>query len=523
LVELDAQRERVAQEFDALLGNSPAAAKKCPKCQVGSLDKEHYSGTPQAVQVLSDFDAMCLLFPHSMQEKLISWHEQPRVQSLREQARARLLLLESRTGHWLRAGHITLQAAERQLDWMETLLRRESYLALLVERPATHERLLHVLGAARWPARYLVRHPGVIDELAGPGLLESRFDAAALERELQGRRAALASTGQADEEELMNLLRRSCHAETFRTLVRDVEQRITVEQVADDLSALADTLLSVAARWSWNFVRRRHRDDPQLGIVAYGKLGGKELGYRSDLDLVFLFDDDAANAPQIYTGFVRKLITWFSLTTDAGDMFEIDTELRPNGNSGLLVTTLDAYTDYQQQRGGNAAWTWEHQAMTRARCVLGSERIRQRFDSVRHAVITAQRDPVLLRKEIVNMRERMRAAHPIAANQFDLKQSPGGMVDAEFAVQYLVLAHSAQHPQLQANVGNIALLERAEIAGLLPEGIGMGAAAAYRRLRHEQHRARLDEQPTRVGWESLSAQRYAILALWDVVFGELPR
>jgi glutamate-ammonia-ligase adenylyltransferase len=507
LVELDAHRERVAQEFDTLLGGSGQAAcgKGCAKTQAGESD--------------TDPEAVLALFPPELRARVAAWCEQPRVQMLHEQPRARLLHLTRRTGGWLREGRITPDAVLRQLDWAETLLRRESYLALLLERPATHERLLHVLGAARWPARYLIRHPGVIDELAGPGLLESRFDAEALTGELASRRAALARAGEDSEEELMDLLRRAHHAETFRTLVRDVEGRITVEQVADDLSALADTVLAVAAGWCWDFLKRRHQGAPCLGIVAYGKLGGKELGYGSDLDLVFLFDDESDSAPEIYAAYVRKLIVWLTLKTGEGDLYEIDTELRPNGNSGLLVTSLDAYADYQQQRGSNAAWTWEHQAMTRARCVLGSAVMCERFDAVRRAVITAPRDAAALRQEIITMRERMRTAHPVKAGQFDLKHSPGGMIDAEFAVQYLVLAHAGEHPQLQANAGNIALLQRAEAAALLPVGAGTQAACAYRALRRAQHKARLDEQPTQVAPEQLAVERDAILALWQTVFG----
>jgi len=262
---------------------------------------------------------------------------------------------------------------------------------------------------------------------------------------------------------------------------------------------------------------------PQFAVIGYGKLGGKELGYGSDLDIVFVYgkgedntDDDAAEA---YTALVRKLINWLTVKTGEGDLFEIDTALRPNGNSGLLITTFDAYANYQQQRGSNTAWTWEHQAMTRARFVLGSEELRQRFDQVREAVITAPRDTEALRTEIVTMRERVRGAHPVKPGYFDVKHSAGGMVDAEFAVQYLVLSQSAQHPELRDNVGNIALLQRAEAAGLLPASVGQAAADAYRELRRIQHRARLNEAPTQVELPELQAERDAVLALWGAVFG----
>jgi glutamate-ammonia-ligase adenylyltransferase len=403
-------------------------------------------------------------------------------------------------------------------DWIEPLLRRESYLALLWERPGVHERLLRLLGAARWPARYILQHPGVIDELASEQLFSERFDANDFEMDLEDRRRALQRTGEDDDEQLLNLLRRAHHAEVFRTLARDLEGMLTVEQVSDDLSALADAVLRVTARWCWQRLKVRHRDEPQFGIIGYGKLGGKELGYGSDLDIVFVYEDDDDRAPEAYGAFVRKLINWLSTKTAEGDLFEIDTALRPNGSSGLLITTFDAYANYQQQRGSNTAWTWEHQAMTRARFVCGMPKLSPLFDSVREAVITAPRDAQALKREIVAMREKVRAARPVRAGRFDVKHSPGGMVDAEFAVQFLVLSQSALHRELIPNVGNIALLNRAEACGLLPKGVGEAAARAYRELRRVQHQARLNEEPTQLAADAMQAERDAILALWRSVF-----
>lgn len=508
---LDAHRELVAQEFDILLGGT--GHKQCSNGGCGG---------PRAAAAASpapDLEALLEQLPAKVRERVAEWRTHPRVQGLRDEARARLFRIVQRTGRWLAEGQVNEDAAVRLVGWLEPLLRRESYLALLLERPSVHEHLLHLLGAARWPARYMMQHPGVIDELAGDALLSERFVPADFERELGLRLAALQSTGEDDDENLLDLLRRAHHAETFRTLARDVERRITVEQVADDLSALADSVLRVTAEWCWGRLRNRHREQPQFAIIGYGKLGGKELGYGSDLDIVFVFDDDDERAPEVYAAFARKLINWLTVKTGEGDLFEIDTALRPNGNSGLLVTSFQAYADYQQQRGSNTAWTWEHQAMTRARFVMGSEGLHARFDAVRQAVITAPRDAAALRSEIVAMRERVRSAHPAPADQFDVKHSPGGMVDAEFAVQYLVLAHSAAHPELQGNVGNIALLQRAEAAGLLPAGVGRAAADAYRTLRHVQHRARLNEEPTRVPPETLAAEQGAVRALWRAVFG----
>jgi glutamate-ammonia-ligase adenylyltransferase len=502
LSDLDAHREVVAHEFDILLGGD----RECKSCQT------------QAGRERPELEAVLDLFKGEARARLAHWQDSPKVKGLRDDARARLMRLLQRTAQWLKEGRVEVDAVVRMADWMEPLMRRESYLAMMLERPAVHERLLRLLGAAKWPARYLVQHPGVIDELANGDVLQQRFVAQDFEAELQARRAALKRTGEDDEENLLNLLRRAHHAEVFRTLARDVEGRLSVEQVADDLSAMADAVLRITAQWCWSCLKSRHREAPQFGIIAYGKLGGKELGYGSDLDIVFVYEDADERAQEVYGAFVRKLINWFTVKTAEGDLFEIDTALRPNGSSGLLVTTFAAYADYQQQRGSNTAWTWEHQAMTRARFVMGEEHIAKQFEEVQRAVISAPRDESALKSEIVTMRNRVRSAHAIKSELFDVKHSPGGMVDAEFAVQYLVLMHSAKHPEMAHNVGNIALLQSAEKAGLLPHGVGFKAASAYRELRRVQHKARLNEEPTQVSQAALHAEREAILALWAAVF-----
>ena len=611
LSDLDVHRELVAGEFDILLGGKPDC-KGCsplPKAPVWQLD-ELLEQLPEQ-------------WPVSLRDRLALWRGHPRILALRDDSRARLGRLVQLTAQWVLEGTVTETAALRLIDWIEPLLRRESYLALLMERPAVHERLLRLLGAAKWPARYLMLHPGVIDELASDAMLHERFDVATFSRELQMRLAALKRTGEADEESCVNLLRRAHHAEVFRTLARDVEAVLSVEQVADDLSALAESILGIATSWCWQHLKIRHRETPHFAIIAYGKLGGKELGYGSDLDIVFIYEDDDERAPEVYAAFVRKLINWLTVKTAEGDLYEIDTALRPNGNSGLLITPFEAYARYQQQRGSNTAWTWEHQAMTRARLVaptlpalrgslppegalrlwpgeagstapaglesaptlvasrtalppggaappgarqsqfrgsnlhgqgqgqaghlaapdllllpMGKDRdegfpspeesspspsaslldLQSRFDAVRRAVISAPRDAAALRDEIVAMREKVRAAHPVRGGKFDVKHSAGGMVDAEFAVQCLVLSHSGKHLELVDNVGNIALLLLAEAAGLLPNGVGRRAADAYRELRRVQHRARLDEEPTQVAPPALQAEKDAIQALWEAVF-----
>ncbi len=506
-------REFVAGEFDALLheGQAPApnsADASCKTC----------GPAPLPIDSESFIDSL----PSELAARVKPWCEQPKIKALRDDSKLRLARLITRAADAVTAERCTMAAALSFIDWLEPLLRRDSYLALLVERPEVHSRLLRLLGLARWPTRYLMRHPGVIDELADERLLHSRFNATEFVAELDARHEAWTQSGQADEESLLDTLRRAHHAEVFRTLVRDVEGHITVEQVADDLSALADATLGCALRWCWQHFKQKHlsleEGGPRIAVIAYGKLGGKELGYGSDLDVVFLYDDAHENAAEIYALYVRKLIGWLTLRTGAGELFDIDTALRPNGASGLLVTSIKRFADYQTGRGSNTAWTWEHQAITRARFCAGYLPLEAQFEAVRHAVMCAPRDATALRAEVQSMRDKVRSAHRVQASMFDVKHSAGGMMDVEFTVQFLLLEFSRSHAELLDNVGNIALLQRAESVALLPLGAGTAAADAYRDLRRAQHAARLNEAPTQVSMEAMAVQRDAVMALWKKVF-----
>jgi glutamate-ammonia-ligase adenylyltransferase len=509
-------RELVATEFDALLhdGQAPGAVRPpgtggCKTCGQGPL--------PLDSETLLD------KLPAELAERVRPFAQSPKVQAMRDESKLRLGRLMVRAALCVADESCTMNAALRFVDWLEPLLRRESYIALLAERPEVQKRLLRLLGLARWPMQYLMRHPAVIDELADERQMADRFDRASFVADLEERHAAWVRSGEADEGLVLDTLRRAHHAEVFRTLVRDVEQRITVEQVADDLSSLADAVLDCCVRWAWSHLKQRHRETPQFAVIAYGKLGGLELGYGSDLDVVFLYDDadepDPDRAQEVYAAFVRKLIAWLTLRTAAGELFDIDTALRPNGNSGLLVTSIASFEKYQRGRGSNAAWTWEHQAITRARCATGPAALAERFEATRRAVMAAERDPEALKAEVHTMRDKVRAARPVKPGLYDVKHSDGGMMDAEFAVQYLVLRFGATHPSLLDNKGNIALLQRAEREGLLPAHVGMAAADAYRELRRAQHRARLDERPTQFDPAELATERAAIQALWRAVFG----
>lgn len=405
----------------------------------------------------------------------------------------------------------------RCFDLLETVGRRGAYLALLTEYPAALRRVLSVLGATRWGGGYLIRHPQLLDELLDDEAIDSPFDWPAFKDALR-RRLAVADGA----EHQMDLLRHAHQAEVFRILLLDLAGRLSVEHVSDRLSELADAMLDVTIEVVWSQLAKRHRDTPCFAAIAYGKLGGKELGYASDLDLIFLYDDPDERAADVYTTFARRLITWLTTATGAGTLFDIDLRLRPNGEAGLLVTDLDAFRRYQLREGdaANTAWVWEHQALTRARYSAGDARIGAAFEAIRVQVLTTPRDAAVLAREIVEMREKVLAGHPNTTERFDLKHDRGGMVDIEFAVQYWVLLHAARHPEMIRNTGNIALLREVSRFGLMSEEEAETVGAAYRTYRKLQHWLRLDGmEKARVEPERVAAERQAVAALWARVFG----
>jgi len=276
-------------------------------------------------------------------------------------------------------------------------------------------------------------------------------------------------------------------------------------------------LLDETLHFVWRGLRKRHRDIPLFSIVGYGKLGGKELGYASDLDIIFLHDDPDDDAAENYARLAQRINTWLGSTTAAGVLYETDLRLRPNGAAGLLVSSVEAFRDYQFGQ----AWVWEHQALTRARAVCGDPDIGARFEQVRIDVLCQQRNLEELRREVINMRQKMRDAHPNATELFDLKHDPGGIVDVEFIVQYLVLGYAARQPRLTDNIGNLALLNLAAELDLIPADMAAEAISAYRLFRTRQHALRLQgERYARLEGTEVGNEIAAVLALWAWVFEE---
>ena len=252
-------------------------------------------------------------------------------------------------------------------------------------------------------------------------------------------------------------------------------------------------------------------------MIGYGKMGGKELGYASDLDLVYLFDDDAMDAEENYTRLSQRLNSWLSSQTPAGILFETDLRLRPNGDSGLLAVSVDAFRDYQLKN----AWPWEHQALTRARFCAGDPAVGRRFEEIRVEILRLPRELAKLKEDVVAMRQKMYDAHALNSDTgFALKHDPGGIIDVEFIVQYLILGHAHQYPELTGNLGNIALLRIAGELGLIDPAQAKAAGNAYREYRRLQHARRLSATPKApIPREEVEAHIAAVTTLWQSVLG----
>ena len=399
----------------------------------------------------------------------------------------------------------------RGVDLLEAIARRASYLALLAERPEALERVTRMIGASSWAAEYVTLHPLLLDELLDDRLLYAPPDWPGFEFAL---RAALAAAG-ADVERQMNAVREQHQSQLFSLLAQDLAGLLTVEVLADHLSQLADIVLQISMEACWAQVATRHREKPRFAVIAYGKLGGKELGYASDLDIIFVYDDADERAAENYARLAQRYNNWLSARTSAGALFETDLQLRPSGSSGLLVSSVEAFREYQE----HAAWSWEHQALTRARYCAGDREVGESFERIRTRILERERDPAALAREVLAMRDKLHAAHPNRSGLFDLKHDAGGMIDIEFSVQFLVLANAHRHPGLTRNLGNIALLGIAADLGLIDRGTAEKCRIAYRDFRRLQHALRLNgAQYARVPPDQASGDAQAVRQLWDSVF-----
>lgn len=416
----------------------------------------------------------------------------------------------------------------RLLDLVEAVARRSVYLALLVENPLALSQLVKLFAASPWIARYLTRHPLLLDELMDPRTLYAPPEREPLQQELLQR---MSEVDPDDDERVMDVLRHFKQTNVLKVAAADLAGALPLTKVSDRLTWIAEIVVDAVLEQGWRHLVARHGRplcsadgrvcDKGFAVVAYGKLGGVELGYGSDLDLVFLHggEDDSLDTdgekplplPVFFARLGQRMIHIFTAHTPAGVLYDVDLRLRPDGASGMMVSSLRAYRAYQKDK----AWIWEHQALVRARVVAGDPLIARQFDALRREVLGKPRDPETLRREVREMRERMREANSRSkAGEFDLKQDRGGIADIEFMVQYGVLAWAAGHPELLEFTDNIRILERLAGAGLMPDEETGLLTEAYRTFRDHLHHLTLQELPGVVPEAEYAVQREAVAALW---------
>ncbi len=423
----------------------------------------------------------------------------------------------------------------RLLDLIQSIQRRTTYLALLLEHPSALVHLARLAEASPWISTYLARHPALLDELLDSRTLYDPPQRSELEAEIDRR---LSRSPEPDLERVMEELCLFKQVNTLRVAAADITGVLPLMRVSDHLSFIAEVVLGAVLSLAWDHLVKRHGHpkcrmdgvdlDRGFAVVAYGKLGGLELGYGSDLDLVFLHAGSEAHAtggkkPLDTTTFFARLgqrvLHILTAHTAAGLLYEIDMRLRPSGTSGLLVSPVDAFGDYQR----NDAWTWEHQALVRARPVGGDPEMADAFDRIRREVLCRDRDPEQLAREVADMRDRIRREQKggrSGGEAFDLKQGRGGLVDIEFLVQYLVLRHARRHDALLAWTDNVRLIRTLNRVGVLDDDTAALLRTAYLTFRSKMHRLSLQQQPARVPADRYRPMREGVRRTWRRFLGE---
>ena len=530
--ELDRHRQLVQEHFEQVFA--------APATRVDDAYSKH---TPGLADVWRDEvgheESLDALSAAGFEEagKVARWlqtfREGPVTRYLGEQGRKRLDELMPLVLNAAAAETQSLNVLKCMGDLLEAVAGRTTYLTLLVENPMALSQLSQLCGASSWVASLLSQHPILLDELLDPRALYDPLDKAGLQGVLEVQLAGLPPD---DLEQQMDQLREFRQASVLHVAAADIVTGMAVERVGDHLTFVAEAVLEKVVQLAWNHLLERYGPpaymlhgklrEAQFGIVAYGKFGGLELGYSSDLDIVFLHDSSGNEqhtaGPQVidngefFTRLSQRIIHILNTYTSAGILYEVDMRLRPNGASGLLVSSLDAFAEYQRR----SAWTWENQALVRARVVTGGGEIVRQFERVRSGVLARPRDPGKLRKEVTEMRQRMRAElDKTSDRQLDLKHCRGGIVDLEFMVQCGTLLWSDEHPEILRHTDNLGLLATFSQAGLMSGDDAKALADAYCAIRRRINHLALQEQPGVTDHDELVQQRATVAGIWDRFMG----
>jgi len=406
------------------------------------------------------------------------------------------------------------------------IVTRTTYLELLTEYPGALKHLIRLCAASPMVADQLARYPLLLDELLDPATLYQPTATDAYRDEL---RQYLLRIPEEDEEQQLEALRQFKQAQHLRIAAADIAGTLPVMKVSDHLTWLAEAIVEQVVQQAWQMMVQRygrpsHLNEPQargFAVIGYGKLGGWELGYSSDLDLVFLHDcpveavtdgERSIDGRQFYLRLAQRIMHLFSTRTSSGILYEVDARLRPSGAAGMLVSTFAAFDDYQRHE----AWTWEHQALVRARIVFGDAALSQRFTGIRRGILCLPREPEKLKTEVREMREKMRAhLGNRQKGRWDIKADRGGITDIEFITQYLVLRYAATEPELTSWSDNVRILALLARHDRMSEEEAHSLTHAYVTLRNELHRLALQALPGQLAPEAFSAEQSVVNASWQ--------
>ncbi|SJN10031.1 Glutamate-ammonia-ligase adenylyltransferase [Halomonas citrativorans] len=525
---LDDVRERVRHHFDAVIADPEGDAEETNDASrlAPAQWRLIWRNELEADEAIAYLHSAGFAEPDKVLKRLQSFYQSRQVQSMQRIGFERLDALMPLLLAAVAENETPDIALARVQPLIEAVLRRTAYLALLRENPQALEHLMRLCVASPWIAERLSRYPILLDELLTPETLYTPADKARLADEL---RQTLNRLPEDDEEAQLEALRVFKHAKMLHVAASDIAGTRHLMKVSDYLTYIAEVILDAVLAMAWKHVTRKHGvpkglndHEPAFLIIGYGKLGGIELGYGSDLDLVFLHDSDGKGAtdgprpidtPLFFTRLGQRIIHLLTAVTPAGSLYDVDMRLRPSGNAGLLVTSLDAFADYQQQN----AWTWEHQALVRARVVAGSSALAERFNQIRGDILGRLRDKQALRDDVVNMRHKMRdhLGSKTQETRFNLKHDAGGMVDIEFLCQYAVLALANQTPTLLTYSDNMRILEMLAESGHLPSEEAEQLKEAYLAYRSRTHRAALTGEKPIGEVDDFKEHRAAVNALWQ--------
>ena len=520
-MQLKQHRQQVHSHFDQVF-EAPQAEQKADSSVLASVWLSSESGQAQ-VQLLQ---AAGFEEPQAASGVLQAFKNSSVLRTLTASGRVKLDQLMPLALDALAQNENPDQTLVRLVALLEAIVRRTAYINLLVENPLALSQLVRLLGESAWVGSQLQRQPILLDELLDPRRLYSPMHEDELEEELA---TLLHSVDEGDEEQEMERLRQFANGSRLRVAAADIVGEIPLMVVSDYLTEIAEVSLRQVQNSAWRDITARHGrpalpEGMQSGfaIIGYGKLGGVELGYGSDLDLVFLHGSDKPSAntdgPRqvandvFFARLGQRVIHLLTTRMPSGQLYEADMRLRPNGNSGMLVSSLKAFEHYQH----NDAWTWEHQALIRARAVSGDPEVIERFNEIRTEILCQARDEEQLRDDVCAMRRKMAENLDRSDKElFDIKHGPGGLVDIEFMVQFVVLRWAAEYPGLTKWTDNARLLESLTEYDLMAGHAAEQLFSAYRVYRAIAHRRALQEQKTLIRQGELIEERAMVREIWQ--------